>query len=195
MLAMWRNARTSFAQVFALTIVLMLAACQTGVGAAGAARHGTYGRGITCGSELTSVHYHADLQIYVNGRHEPVPAGVGFATDASGLPCLYWLHTHSPDGVIHIEAPTNRVFTLGDFIGIWSLSLTNSIPAGPPRITSTSFFGQPIDAQHRLTVYVNGQAANVDPLTLVLQAHEDIWLEYGAPQMPPTPFNWAGTGL
>lgn len=31
---------------------------------------------------------------------------------ASGT-CFYWLHTHAADGIIHVESPVHRVFTLG----------------------------------------------------------------------------------
>ncbi len=39
--------------------------------------------------------------MYIDGNKMPVPAQVGIAPDSS---CLYWLHTHANDGVIHIEA-------------------------------------------------------------------------------------------
>lgn len=153
----------------------------------------SYGSGITCGAEDTAVHYHANLQISVNGKNEPLPALIGFGTDASSNECLYWLHTHTPDGVIHIEAPTSaatRQFTLGDFFAIWALTPTNSIAAGPPQLTATSFFGLPIDAQHPLTIYVDGKQFTGDPNTIVLTTHENIWMEYGLPLVAPTPYQW-----
>ncbi len=33
--------------------------------------------------------------------------------------CFYWLHTHTEDGIIHIESPVQRTFTLGHFFAIW----------------------------------------------------------------------------
>ena len=158
-----------------------------------------YGANITCGAEDTAVHYHTNLQIYVNGQNELLPAYEGFGTDSSANPCLYWLHTHARDGVIHIEAPTTsatRKFKLGDFISIWNLTPNNTIPAGPPLLSSTKFFGLPLDKQHTLTVYVDATGSGTftkftgDPNTIVLQPHENIWLEYGVPLVPPKDYTW-----
>ena len=38
--------------------------------------------------------------------------------------CYYWLHTHTNDGVIHVESPTQRLYTLGDFFDIWRQPLS-----------------------------------------------------------------------
>ena len=43
---------------------------------------------------------------------------------AAGGQCIYWLHTHTSDGVIHIESPTQRVYTLGDFFDEWHQPLS-----------------------------------------------------------------------
>jgi hypothetical protein len=44
-----------------------------------------------------------------------------------GIPgnCFYWLHTHDESGIIHIEAPAHREFTLGQFFDIWKKKLSN----------------------------------------------------------------------
>jgi hypothetical protein len=161
-------------------------------------QHG-YGAGITCGLETTAVHYHTNLQIYVNGKNEAVPAGVGFGTDGTANQCLYWLHTHASDGVVHIEAPpaqATRKFKLGDFIAIWNLSPSNTIAAGSPQLTSTNFFGLPVDQQHPLTIYVDANGSGKftkytgNPAEIVLLPHENIWLEYGTQTVTPTPYTW-----
>ena len=43
---------------------------------------------------------------------------------AVGGKCIYWLHTHAPDGVIHIESPFERVYTLGNLFDIWHQPLS-----------------------------------------------------------------------
>ena len=51
---------------------------------------------------------------------DPDLAGTG----RSGGQCIYWLHTHAPDGVIHVESPTERIYTLGDFFDEWHQPLS-----------------------------------------------------------------------
>src|SRR5690242_4966189 len=66
--------------------------------------------GISCDAmEGQRVHIHQHLLILDHGRSIPIPPNVG--RPATGT-CLYWVHTHTPDGVIHIESPANRSFTL-----------------------------------------------------------------------------------
>src|SRR6266566_3801987 len=72
--------------------------------------------GVYCDQlEQTAYHIHAHLTIYINGQPVSIPQGVGISSDQS---CLYWLHTHTSDGVIHIEAPKKVSPTLDDFLDI-----------------------------------------------------------------------------
>ena len=74
--------------------------------------------GIACDQqEQTIVHYHAHVSIYIDGSPVQIPQGVGIATDNT---CFYWLHTHNTSGVIHIEAPNQQPYTLGNFFHILS---------------------------------------------------------------------------
>lgn len=73
----------------------------------------------TCTNDrATLYHIHAHLQIFVDGVEETVPGGVGITND-----CMYPLHTHDTDGVIHVESPEPRDFTLGDFFAGWGVPL------------------------------------------------------------------------
>lgn len=147
--------------------------------------------GISCGpSEQLAYHIHAHLMVYVNGRVRTLPAGIGIPGSmavhtaqgpvAAGGHCIYWLHTHAPDGVIHIESPTNRVYTLGDFFDEWHQPLSASEVAG---------------AMGKVTAIVNGKAWSADPRKIPLIPHALIQLDVGAPAVPFTPFSWAGTQL
>ncbi|HET6457857.1 MAG TPA: hypothetical protein VFG24_03130, partial [Nitrosopumilaceae archaeon] len=60
-------------------------------------------------TEYVTFHVHAHLDIFVDSHLLIVPKFIGI----EGNTCLYWLHTHSTDGVIHIESPKERGFTLG----------------------------------------------------------------------------------
>ncbi|MGH9965245.1 MAG: hypothetical protein ACRD5E_10515, partial [Nitrososphaeraceae archaeon] len=68
--------------------------------------------GIRCDTmEFTMFHIHAHLDIFVDDKPFKVPSQIGI--DPEGR-CLYWLHTHDDSGIIHIESPVERQFTIGN---------------------------------------------------------------------------------
>ena len=116
--------------------------------------------GIECDTtEYTVFHVHAHLDIFVNGHPLTVPAFIGIESNT----CLYWLHTHTPDGVIHIESPQERGFTLGQFLDIWQSTSTGLPPNEEP------------------IIYVNGQVTTTSLKDTPLHAHDEIVLVYGNP--------------
>ena len=60
-------------------------------------------------------HAHAHLSISINGAQQAIPGDVG-----RNGGCLRPLHTHSADGVIHLEPDSDRTFKLGDFFLVWN---------------------------------------------------------------------------
>ena len=75
------------------------------------------------------------LALFIDGQELEVPYGIGIGQpwEVSGSnqgpfvtngACFYWIHTHTEDGGLHIEAPVRRTFTLGDFFGIWQQPLS-----------------------------------------------------------------------
>ena len=126
---------------------------------------------IQCESEMVQVHYHAHLALFQDGKAVALPAEIGIDTASS---CLYWLHTHETDGVIHIESPKDRQFTLGNFFDIWKQTLSDT-QAGPVKASDGA----------KLTIYVDGQPYSGDPKAIVLKAHQKIVIEAGTPVPPP----------
>jgi len=59
-------------------------------------------------------HYHANLEIIVDGEKQNIPTGVGVLRDQ-----MRPTHTHDSSGELHIEGPCVRDFTLGDFFKIY----------------------------------------------------------------------------
>ncbi len=117
--------------------------------------------GIHCDSMEGSVlHIHTQVKISDHGRAMDVPAGIGIPQGAN---CLYWLHTHSADGLIHIESPVKRTFTLGQFFDVWGQRLSRT-QAGSVRAARG----------HTLRVLVNGKAWKGDPRAIPLRDHEEI---------------------
>ncbi|HLY86517.1 MAG TPA: hypothetical protein VKO84_08420 [Gaiellaceae bacterium] len=145
--------------------------------------------GIACApSEQLLFHIHARLTIFVNGKSRAVPAGVGFGSPVveqtpkgpvvgSGT-CVAWLHTHTTDGIIHIESPVQRTFTLGNFFDVWGESLSKT-QVGP--VTGN------------VTAIVDGRTWVGDPRTIPLTEHAQIQLEVGTPLVAPVRnTSWAG---
>jgi hypothetical protein len=137
--------------------------------------------GISCqASEQTLFHIHAHLAIFVNGSPRQVPAGIGIPgaqaqNTASGIliaggSCLYWLHTHAADGIIHIESPVQRTFTLGQVFDEWGQ------PLGPDRVGPVS---------GHVTALYNGKVYQGNPRNIPLSAHAQIQLEVGKPLIAP----------
>jgi hypothetical protein len=147
--------------------------------------------GISCSAgEQTLFHIHAHLTIVVNGVARQVPAAIGIpgavAQNTQSGPfigsgtCFYWLHTHAADGIVHIESPVVRTYTLGEFFGEWGQPLGPSV-AGP--------------AHGHVTVLYNGKVFEGNPRDVPLTAHAQIQLEVGTPLVAPESISWAGTGL
>lgn len=135
--------------------------------------------GIACNQmEQAVFHTHAHLSLYNDGQAVIVPQGIGIAPDGS---CLYWLHKHTSDGVIHMEPPQVRSFTLGNFLDIWR--------------TQFASLGYPneLDMTERWQIYVNGQLFSGDFRTIPFQAHTLVTLAYHSPGIQPdSTFNWNG---
>jgi hypothetical protein len=142
--------------------------------------------GISCEtSEQTLFHIHAHLTIFVNGVARQVPAAIGIpgavAQQTPAGPfigsgtCFYWLHTHAADGIVHIESPVQRTYTLGDFFDEWGQ------PLGPD---------QAGPAKGHVTVIYNGKVFEGNPRDVPLTADAQIQLEVGAPLVAPESITW-----
>jgi hypothetical protein len=111
------------------------------------------------------LHIHQHLDIFVNGKHEPVPQGVGIYDGQF----LTELHTHDATGIMHVESPVAKHFDLGQFFGVWGVRLNGDCVGGYCRQVTP------------WTVYVNGQAYSGDPAALVLGEHQEIAFVIGTP--------------
>jgi len=164
------------ARVVALALSSLLA---MGAVALAAAPTGETIDGIRCDRAEGSVfHIHQHLALFEHGRSVTVPDDVGRPIVGQ---CLYWLHTHTADGIIHVEAPAFRSFTLGNFFDIWGVPLSRTA-AGAARVKAGA-----------LRVYVDLQPYRGDPRAIGLAQHTDITLEAGPPYRNPAPFtDWQG---
>ncbi|MDA8318987.1 MAG: hypothetical protein M0030_04105 [Actinomycetota bacterium] len=145
--------------------------------------------GISCqASEQVIFHIHAHLTIVVNGSQRQIPAGIGIpgaqATSTAQGPyigsgtCFYWLHTHAADGIIHIESPVQRTYTLGDFFDEWGQPLSTT-RVGP--------------ATGHVTALYDGKVYRGNPRNIPLNAHAQIQLEVGTPLVAQQTITFPGS--
>ncbi len=148
--------------------------------------------GIQCNtSEQTIFHVHTHLTIFVDGHPRQIPYGIGIApprqvSQTSRGPfveagtCFYWLHTHAADGIIHIESPIHRTYTLGNFFDIWRQ------PLGPDQVGPV---------KGKVTAFYDGKVYKGNPRDMPLGSHTQIQLDVGTPLIAPEKVSFAGTQL
>lgn len=117
-------------------------------------------------------HIHAHLDVLVGGQPVQVPAGIGIDSRRRTISPL---HTHDDSGVIHIESPVKRQFSLGEFFSEWLVSLSASnigaLQAGDGKV---------------VRVFVNGTQQSGNPGAVVLGPHDEIAVVYDRPQAGET---------
>jgi hypothetical protein len=138
--------------------------------------------GIKCQrTEQVLFHIHAHLTIFVDGKQRLIPYGIGIAPPLRGENttagpfvtsggCFAWLHTHTNDGIIHIESPVQRTYTLGNFFDVWNQ------PLGPDRVGP---------AHGHVTVFVDSRLYVGNPRAIPLLPQAQIQLDVGTPIIAP----------
>jgi hypothetical protein len=123
--------------------------------------------------EGTAQHTHEHLDLWVDGQPVTIPSDIGI-NQAAGF--LSPIHTHDATGIIHVESPVVRDFTLGEFFDVWGVRFDGHCVGGT------------CDGSGRtLSVDVNGQAFTGDPRSLVLEDHEEIVVAIGTTTQLPSP--------
>jgi hypothetical protein len=138
---------------------------------------------------------HAHLDVFVDGQHITIPAGIGIDITNPGVkqfddggqiayggiegcdqPCISPLHTHDVTGILHTESATDIENTLGQFFIEWSQRLDASCVASYCRPTEN------------IDVYIDGQLYGGNPADIGLSNHREIAIVIGTPpaQIPAT---------
>lgn len=107
-------------------------------------------------------HFHAHLDIFVNGKRVPVPALIGINPGAG---YLTELHTHNATGVVHIESLKQQDYNLGQFLSEWAVFLN----------------ANQVGAYTGLKWYLDGKLQTGNPQELVFKPHQEIALVIGKP--------------
>ncbi len=122
------------------------------------------------GSQL-AMHNHANVQVYVNGARQPVPNDIGInQADVASI------HTHTADGVVHVESSTVADFTIGQFFDIWGV-----------RLTASCLGGHCNGADGQIRVFVDGEPAPSNPREVPLDDRTVVVVTYGTEQELPDP--------
>lgn len=154
--------------------------------------------------EKLDFHAHAHLDVFVNGDPVVLPRGIGIDVGNPGVtdfpaengqgptwgiqdfekgcptPCISPLHTHGDDGVIHIEAASESVYTLGQFFTEWGVALSDECVGG---------YCAP-DA--RIQVYLNGKTQAGNPAEIELHDRLEIAIVIGTPPSEiPSDYTWS----
>lgn len=125
-----------------------------------------------------SYHAHALLTVFVDGKRVTVPQNIGISPRAAGHSSL---HTHTPDGVIHMEADDPYPYSLAEVFSVWGVQFDDDTIGG-----FKSGEGDKV-----LEVYENGTKVD-KPSKLVLDDGDNVVVGYGAvgsfpSEVPDTP--------
>lgn len=120
------------------------------------------------GSEGNVEHLHAHLNVLADNQPVHVPANIGIDRKHGTISPL---HTHDGSGVIHIESPVKRQFTLGELFSEWQVSLS-----------ATNIGGLRVDNEKVMRVFVNGAQQSGNPAAVPFGAHDEIAVIYGTPR-------------
>ncbi len=130
-----------------------------------------------------AMHIHAHLDVFVDGNPVEVPGDIGLGPGVESS-----IHTHSTDGVIHMEAASAATFTLGEFFDVWGV-----------RFTPTCIGGSCASGDQKLELFVDGKPYTGDPAGLALGDHQEVVVAFGTEAQLPSPipstFDWASASL
>jgi hypothetical protein len=126
-------------------------------------------------AEGTTMHEHANVQVFVHGEPEPVPEGIGITPADQGAD-VQSIHTHDTSGTVHLESERARAFTLGEFFGVWGVRLTPSCIG--------AYCNQ---GPNQIQVFVNGEEVTGDPREIELDDQDTIVITYGTEDERPDP--------
>jgi hypothetical protein len=121
--------------------------------------------------EGKALHTHEHLDLYVNGMHVAVPAGVGIGSDPRFFSPL---HTHDRTGIVHVESPVNKTYRLGQFFDVWGV-----------RLSRTCIGDFCSEGGRTLQAFVGGRRVTGDPARIPLRPHDEIVIVFGTRSQRP----------
>lgn len=129
-------------------------------------------------------HFHAHLDILVDGRPVTVPANLGIDLRQQ---LIAELHTHDDLGILHVEASSpTATFTLGQLFSEWGVKLD-----------AQDLGGLRTGDGKQLRTFVDGRPHPGDPSSIQLADHQEIALVFGTgtPSNVPASYDFAAHNL
>jgi hypothetical protein len=123
--------------------------------------------------DTLAMHEHANVQVYVRGQQVTVPVNIGIDQTTGAVESI---HTHSDDGVVHIESSTVAEFTLGDFFDIWGV-----------RFSQTCLGADCNDGDATVRVFKDGQEVTGPLRDVLLDDQSVIVVTFGTEAELPSP--------
>ena len=115
-------------------------------------------------------HTHSLVHIYNDGLLVEIPDNIGFDERNKVYASV---HTHDPNGIVHMESSKPHKFTLGDFFTIWGV-----------RFGDRTLGSLENDGEQQVHVYVNGKRIKNAP-DYVMRDLDNIAIGYGTPDSFP----------
>ncbi len=117
---------------------------------------------LICTTDMaTEYHIHPELTIVINGEKEVLPPDIGLTPT-----CMNAIHTHDSSGIIHVESPVQKDFTLGDFFAVWQKDFSKD-----------GILDETVDASTQIIVTVNGEVVDTYENTM-FRDKDKIVIEY-----------------
>lgn len=115
-------------------------------------------------------HVHSVLEVYVDGKKEPVPNNIGVDQATQYISPV---HTHDDTGVVHVEAETKFTPTLEDIFTVWGV-----------KFDDTQIGKYKAGGGNEIEAYVNGKKVS-NPASYKIKADDRIVVSYGKPGSAP----------
>jgi hypothetical protein len=129
--------------------------------------------GIDCAAASSvTYHVHSLVSLYKDGVRVGLPQEIGLRG------CTYEMHTHDRTGIVHMEAPAAKPFTLGQFFSVWGKDISKANVAG---LANPRYY---LIQNQKITPYTG------DPRAILFSRHLEILIIVGkAPAVVPQ-YEW-----
>ena len=126
--------------------------------------------GIPCQTKIpTGYQEKLELLIYVKGKQENLPSGIGVIEPIKNsigavtlAKCYYWIHIIDDSGAVEVDTTTKTTYYLGELFDIWKEPLTGDEIAGQTGTVTPYLNGKAWTQNVELIPLINGEIIQLD---------------------------------